>query len=165
MVYAVDLAGLRSIVAGGHRDRASELPDGSSARLLTEGRSVADPVEAGHAVEALCRLLGRELPNGSVAPVPIDYLDAGDRSLADAGIHEDVRFGNLAFRGAPVAGIPRADDYPTIGFIEETSLAAEANRLGRVSADEPAVDDMLRELEDWAELAVATGRGLVGFMY
>jgi hypothetical protein len=137
----------------------------ATARFIDEGAVAdCDPGVRIHAFERLCEYLGRALPNSSVSPVKLEFLDAVDAELTQASFC--LTLSKLIYGGGPL-GLPPADDFPTVGHADArlVELAEEQRRAGLLKSGDEDVANVLLELGDWIEIAAARKSMLVGFCY
>ena len=143
----------------------SDAQSQATARFIDEG-TVPD-CDAGvriHAFERLCGYLGRSLPNRSVSPVKLEFLEEVDAEL------KQLRFclglSKLIYGGGPLR-LPPADDFPTVGHadVRLVELAEEQRRTGLLKSGDDEVESVFVELADWIEVAAARKDLLVGFCY
>lgn len=171
MIYSVPPERLRQALGS----RASALKAGlklgsdaqsqATARFIDEG-SVPD-CDAGvriHAFERLCEYLGRSLPNSSVSPVKLEFLEKVDAELEQLSFC--LNLSRLIYGGGPL-GLPPADDFPTVGHADarRVELAEEQRQSGLLKSSDQEVESVLIELGDWIQVAAARKDMLVGFCY
>jgi hypothetical protein len=171
MIYSVPPERLRQALGS----RASALKAGlklgsdpqsqATARFVDEG-AVPD-CDAGvriHAFERLCEYLGRSLPNRSVSPVKLEFLEKVDQELEQLSFCLGIS--KLIYGGGPLR-LPPADDFPTVGHADErlVELADEQRRAGLLKSRDEEVESVFVELGDWIEVAAARKDMLVGFCY
>jgi hypothetical protein len=113
----------------------------------------------GFAYDAICQVLGRELP-GSILPFEPKDLDA---ALAKLGI--PLRMTELCF-GGPLFPLPRPGEFPSIGCWSAEQLAAAREPLQRVFLPglEAVVASLVTEVRGWYPL-LEEGDCVVGVMY
>jgi hypothetical protein len=168
MPYAVAVARLRAELADGRRDAflrgVDADPQLEALRSRLAGDLAGRASDALHGLERTCAALGRLLPNGSVAPVRLEALDAVDAALPPAVVEAGFDLGRLWSRGPPL-DLPRAVDYPLVGYVDEAAVARAWTivRDDPLEADEPDVDSVLAEVQDWLELAATADAGIVAF--
>ncbi len=171
MLYSVPPERLRQALGS----RASALKAGlklgsdpqsqATARFIDEG-SVPD-CDSGvriHAFERLCEYLGRSLPNSSVSPVKLDFLEKVDQELERVSFC--LSLSKLIYGGGPLS-LPPADDFPTVGHADArlVELADEQRRAGLLKSGDEEIASVFAELSDWVEVAAARKDMLVGFCY
>jgi hypothetical protein len=117
-----------------------------------------------YAFERLCAHFGRQLPNASFSATRLGSLERIDAALKNAGMPFSVL--TLIYGGAPVP-LPQADDFPSVGCIDESSVRATAELIAKngLSAEDPELDGALFDVSEWTEVAAARGDMLVGFSY
>jgi hypothetical protein len=73
---------------------------------------------------------------------------------------------DLIYGGPPVP-LPRADDFPTVGGIDQLSVRVTAEWIAEngLRDDDAAIDEALFDISEWTEVAAARGDMLVGFSY
>jgi len=171
MIYSVPPERLRQALGSGAAALKQGLKLGSDPQSLATARFIdegsvpdCDPGVRIHAFERLCEYLGRILPNSSVSPVKLDFLDKVDAELEQASFC--LTLSRLIYGGGPL-GLPPADDFPTVGHADarRVELAEQQRRAGLLKAGDEDVESVLIELGEWVEVAAARKDILVGFCY
>jgi hypothetical protein len=171
MVYSVPPEELRRALGSRSTDLKKAMglgkdPQSAAAERFIDAGAVTggDPGVRIHAFEKICAHLGRLLPNGSVSPVRLEFLDVVDEELQRLGFA--LSLNGLIYGGGPL-GLPPADDFPSVGHAEAERVArAEVQRreglLDRIEGD---AEDVMMDLSDWVEISAARKDMLVGFCY
>lgn len=101
---------LRQALGSGSAALKHELKLGSDGQSLATARFIdegsvpdGDPVDCIHGFERLCEYLGRSLPNSSVSPVKLEFLDKVDAELEQVSFC--LRLSTLIYGGGPL-GLP-----------------------------------------------------------
>lgn len=173
MVYATDLPLLRRVLS-------PERPGESAAWVRTnvqdahvretllafvgDGQGGQSRVQLHHAVEYAAERVGRPLPNGSVAPLAFELVRTVDDALERAGI--GLKLDDLLHRGSPV-GVAAADDFPSVGYWEREEVERAHRRWERCvpESNESLVENVLVDIEEWLDISVSRGLGVLGMIY
>ncbi len=170
MIYSVPPERLRQALGS----RASALKAGlklgsdpqsqATARFIDEVRCRTAMRASASAFERLCEYLGRSLPNSSVSPVKLEFLEKVDAELEQLSFC--LSLSRLIYGGGPL-GLPPADDFPTVGHADarRVELAEEQRQSGILKSSDQEVESVLIELGDWIQVAAARKDMLVGFCY
>ncbi|MBL8851081.1 MAG: hypothetical protein JNG89_15485 [Planctomycetaceae bacterium] len=145
-------------------DNEDEITHEQAFRELFSGVFTADYDGApyGSAFEALCRCLGRMLPNASFAPCRLEWFEQLDGYLESERV--PLRLSDLIFR--PPIEIPRPGEQPLIGHWTHADIVEAVGPLANVAAtaSDPDVAEALTMVADWCRvLTKSPGRMIVGF--
>ncbi|MEZ4373777.1 MAG: hypothetical protein R3B07_23350 [Polyangiaceae bacterium] len=120
----------------------------------------------GYALELICDAYGSFLNNHDWSGMPrSSYLETVAEALDPTG-SDAVR--QLLYRGSPARAVPKAYEWPCIGYLEESEISGELARLTpevMSALEDSSVRDTANRLRSWLELADDRGTGIVAFLY
>ncbi len=118
----------------------------------------------GYAFGIICRQLGVELDNIPGIARAATWIERIDASLQE--IFSPIQLSDFLYTGCPIS-IPEPDDYPFIGHLPATRIAAILGELSTLDLTglESNAAEILGQMTAWLKTANTTpGASLVGFL-
>jgi hypothetical protein len=116
-------------------------------------------------VQAIVKREGEHLDNSKLYPFGIDFANAFDKALTGAGVPKNgFRFDRFMTHSLPLR-LPKPDDFPLVGYMRASEVAATSASLDDVKLRDPRQDEILCEVRDWLWTAEAREHGLVVFYH
>ena len=169
MAYAIKVDDVRLLLGSKRSDLnppAEAHPDVAAAftELVQGATGSRDPLAYVDALELMCRMLGRGLPNSGLATIDTGHFDKVNDALKRYGIGFDLE--TVVYSGASL-GHSVLDHSTRFGFVSAERLKGAVQVLEgeAMTSDDAAVDEALSNIETWLEIATASELDIVGFFY
>ncbi|HEU5072716.1 MAG TPA: hypothetical protein VFU02_01050 [Polyangiaceae bacterium] len=169
MAYAIELDELKPLLGskrGDVKPPDAAHPDVAAAfgELLDGKTSPRDPHDYVDALELMCRVFGRGLPNSGLATIDTGHYEKVNEALKQYRLGFDLD--TVVSSGASV-GHAALDHSRSFGFVDAARLEAAVHTLAgnAMTSDDSEVDEALATVESWLEIATGSGLDIMGFFY
>jgi hypothetical protein len=175
VVYAVPFGEVRAAVGSCsqtllhrllHEDATAEYAEAAE-EMIMRGKPPFHSAarELAFVQEALCATLGRRLNSDSLSGTSLTFIERMDVHVAAAAL--GVTLESLMYGGGPIESLPWPEEFPSTGTwsVAQVMEAKVVYERTRPSSADAVVDEVLRGIGGWLEIAAEMEWGLVGLYY